>query len=86
MRMNAKIYHCLELKNEVVDELEHGEILETKPNIALNFKTYVEDVNSNISNFEEETEVVDQLEDGEIYELSIALNSETRDYIFSDSQ
>jgi len=31
-------------------------------------------------------EVVDQLEDGEIYELSIALNSETRDYIFSDSQ
>ena len=86
MRMNAKISHCLELKNEVVDEIEHGEILKTKPNMALNFKTYVEDVNSNISNFEEKTEVVDQLEDGEIYELSIALNSETREYIFSDSQ
>ena len=85
--MNAKISDCLELKNEVVDKIEqHGEILETKPNMALNFKTYVEDVNSNISNFEEKTEVVDQLEDGEIYELSIALNSETRDYIFSDSQ
>jgi hypothetical protein len=86
MRMNAKISDCLELKNEVVDEVEHGKNLETKPNMALNFKTYIVDGDSNIPDFEEKTEVVDQLEDGEIYELSMALNSETRDYIFSDSQ